>query len=116
MPATSQQDKVQVDCPQCGHSQLEPRIAYSTNCKKCGGHIRVQDVLKPAKKKAAYKSPEADQAKKRIKCFDCGADLDVVASAQSTMCKKCSRYMDLKDYHIANAVSKNFKTKGAFVI
>ena len=32
------------------------------------------------------------------------------------MCKKCSRYIDLKDYRIANAVSKNFKTKGSFVI
>ena len=32
------------------------------------------------------------------------------------MCKRCSRYVDLKDYHITNAVSKNFKTKGAFVV
>lgn len=32
------------------------------------------------------------------------------------MCKRCSRHIDLRDYHIANAVSKNFKTKGAFVI
>ena len=32
------------------------------------------------------------------------------------MCKRCSCYIDLHDYHIANAVSKNFKTKGAFVI
>ena len=32
------------------------------------------------------------------------------------MCKRCSRYVDLKDYHIVSAVCKNFKTKGAFVI
>ena len=32
------------------------------------------------------------------------------------MCKKCSSYIDLHDYSINNAVSKNFKTKGAFVI
>lgn len=32
------------------------------------------------------------------------------------MCKRCSAYIDLKDYRITNAVSKNFKTKGAFVI
>jgi len=32
------------------------------------------------------------------------------------MCKRCSQYIDLKDYHIANAVSKNFKTKGSFAI
>ena len=32
------------------------------------------------------------------------------------MCKRCSRYIDMKDYVINSAVSKNFKTKGSFVI
>ena len=32
------------------------------------------------------------------------------------MCKRCSRYIDLKDYNITSAVSKNFKTKGSFTI
>src|SRR5204863_603339 len=54
--------------------------------------------------------------RRRIDCFDCGAELEVPVSAESTMCKKCSRYIDLKDYQINNAVSKNFKTKGSFVI
>lgn len=40
----------------------------------------------------------------------------MAVSAESTMCRRCSRYVDLKDYHIANAVSKNFRTKGAFVV
>ena len=54
--------------------------------------------------------------RKRITCFECGAELEVAATAESTMCKRCSRYVDLKDYHITSAISKNFKTKGAFVI
>jgi len=32
------------------------------------------------------------------------------------MCKRCSQYVDLKDYRINSAVSKNFKTKGSFVL
>ena len=32
------------------------------------------------------------------------------------MCKKCSSHVDLRDYHITNATSRNFKTKGRFVI
>ncbi len=32
------------------------------------------------------------------------------------MCKRCSCYIDLKDYTITSAVSKNFKTKGSFTI
>jgi len=112
MPA-SKQDKVLVACPHCGHEQPEPRTAFSTVCKKCRKHFHVQEILehKPARR-AVEHVPE----RRRITCFDCGAELEVALSAESTMCKRCSRYVDLKDYHITNAVSKNFKTKGAFVL
>jgi cytoskeletal protein CcmA (bactofilin family) len=105
------QDKVKVECPHCGHSQAEPRSCFSTVCKKCGGHYHVQDALKPARK-AAGPAPE----RRHIRCFECGAELEAPVTAQSTMCKRCSRYIDLNDYHIANAVSKNFKTKGSFAV
>ena len=105
------QDKILVICPHCGHPQAEPRTAFSTVCKKCSRNFRVQEALHPVKK-----APELLPEQKRIICFECGAELVVSTSAQSTMCKRCSRYMDLKDYVINNAVSKNFKTKGAFSI
>ena len=38
------------------------------------------------------------------------------ASAQSSMCKRCSSHIDLRDYAITTTVSKNFRTKGRFVI
>jgi cytoskeletal protein CcmA (bactofilin family)/DNA-directed RNA polymerase subunit RPC12/RpoP len=110
MPA-SKQDKVLVACPHCGHEQPEPRTAFSTVCKNCRKHFHVQKVLNPAPK-AVERAPE----RRRITCFDCGTELEVALSAESTMCKRCSSYVDLQDYHIANAVSKNFKTKGAFVV
>ena len=113
MPA-SKQDKVLVACPHCGHEQPEPRTAFSTVCKNCRKHFHVQEILnlKPARKTVE----RAPAARRRITCFDCGAELEVALSAESTMCKRCSSYVDLKDYHITNAVSKNFKTKGAFVL
>lgn len=110
MPA-SKQDKVQVACPHCGHLQLEPSTAFSTVCKKCHGHFRLGEILRPAPKPR-----ERVPDQKHVTCFECGAELEVPASAQSTMCKRCSRYMDLKDYVIDKAVSKNFKTKGSFTI
>lgn len=62
------------------------------------------------------KVPERALERRRVICFECGAELDVPASAESTMCKRCSRYVDLHNYRITHAVAKNFKTKGAFVI
>ena len=108
---------MEVACPHCGHSQKEPRTAISTNCRKCGGHFLLEEVLKPARR-APKSAPVKKTApeRRKISCFECGEDLEVALTAQSTMCKRCSQYIDLKDYHIANAVSKNFKTKGRFLI
>jgi len=110
MPA-KKQGTVKVACPHCGHQQAEPATGYSTNCKQCGQYFRVQESLKPARR-AAEKGPE----QRRLNCLDCGAELQVPVSAQSSVCKHCSSYLDLRDYKITTAVSKNYKTAGAFVV
>lgn len=110
MPA-QQQDKALVVCPHCGHQQSEPRRAISSNCRQCGKYFGVQELLRPARKVSA-KAP----GQKRITCFDCGVEQDVPTAAKSAMCKRCSSYIDLQDYTINNAVSKNFRTKGRFVV
>jgi cytoskeletal protein CcmA (bactofilin family) len=107
----SKQEKVPVPCPHCGHSQLVPPTAVSTVCKECGQHFHVQDALKPKARKVT-KAPEL----RTIHCFDCGTELKVPVAAESTMCKRCSTHIDLRDYSFANAVSKNFRTKGSFVV
>ena len=110
MPAKSQ-SKAKVVCPHCGHQQMEPRQAVSTNCQKCGQYLRVQELLNPTRK-AEAKAVE----QRRVACFDCGTEQEVPTAAKSAMCKRCSSYIDLQDYTINNAVSKNFKTKGRFVV
>ncbi len=110
-PLVSKQGQAPLTCPRCGHEQTVSRAAFSAVCKKCGQYLRVQELLNPAPK-----APEAAPEQKHIACFDCGAEFDVPITAQSTMCKKCSCYIDLHDYNITSAVSKNFKTKGKFVI
>src|SRR5439155_8629971 len=62
------------------------------------------------------KVQEIPKDQKQITCFKCGEALSVPPTAQSTMCKRCSSHVDLRDYQITNAASKNFKTKGRFVI
>ena len=111
MPAL-QQNKAPVICPKCGHTQHEPRAVYSTVCKRCGQHFRVEEVIKQAAGKVQLPHVELE----RVSCFQCGTTLDVSVNAQSTMCKRCSCHIDLRDYHIVNTVSRNFKTKGLMVI
>lgn len=104
-------DQVLVACPHCGHKQREARSAFSTICKECGKHFRLQEILSPAPKGA-----ERGPALRHVTCFDCGTGLDVPVSAMSTMCKRCGRHVDLHDHIITAAVSKNFRTKGRFVV
>src|SRR3954470_19957641 len=110
MPANKQETALVV-CPHCGNQQPEPRLAISSNCRKCGHYLQVQQLLHPTRK-AEAKAPE----QKRVTCFDCGTELEVPVAAKSAMCKRCSSYIDLQDYTINNAVSKNFKTNGRFVV
>ncbi len=98
-------------CPSCGHTQPEPPSAYSTICKKCHQHFRVQEALHPA---LAPLKPALEQ--KHVHCFQCGTQLDVPLAAASTMCKRCGSHVDLSDYRIAHTVSKNFRTHGRLVI
>jgi cytoskeletal protein CcmA (bactofilin family) len=114
MPA-KKQDKILLTCPHCGHPQQEPRAVISTVCKNCNRYFRADEVGKPVSKGKA-KAPERTKDLKHLTCFECGTELETAVSAQSTMCKRCSAHIDLRDYHINNAVSKNFKTKGQFFI
>jgi cytoskeletal protein CcmA (bactofilin family) len=113
LPATpsAKLQMVSVACPKCGHTQAEPRSAYSTICKKCRQHFRVQEALHPEPKAV---QPVLEQ--KRVRCFQCGIELDVPLAATSSMCKKCGSYVDLSDYRITQTVSKNFRTHGQLVI
>ena len=104
-------DAVLVACPKCGHQQPEPRTAYSTLCKKCRAHFRIEETVRPA-----AKPPKPAFEVRQIRCFQCEAELEVPVAAESTMCKRCSSHVDLRDYQIAQTVSKNFRTYGRLVI
>jgi cytoskeletal protein CcmA (bactofilin family) len=51
-----------------------------------------------------------------VACFDCGTHLNVAVGAQSTMCKKCSSYIDLCDYNVEATVYKRFRTAGCLTV
>src|SRR5262249_5711920 len=107
----SKQKKVSVTCPRCGHEQLEPPGAYSTVCKKCRAHFRLDEV-----NPSAPKLQKAAIEQKRIHCFQCGTDLEVSVAATSTMCKRSTTHVDRSTYQIPNPVSKNFRPFGRLVV
>ena len=109
--APTKKDTVAVACPKCGHIQPEPRGAYSTICKGCREHFRVQETLRPAVPKA-----QSSIEQRQIRCFQCGTELEVAKAAASTMCKRCSSHVDLANYQISQTFSKSFRTHGRLVL
>jgi cytoskeletal protein CcmA (bactofilin family)/uncharacterized CHY-type Zn-finger protein len=109
--AASKKDTVAVACPKCGHVQPEPKTAYSSICKKCHEHIRIEEALRPAARPTKQSIEQ-----RRIRCFQCGTELDVAKAAASTMCKRCSSHIDLADYQITQTFSKSFRTHGRLVL
>lgn len=113
-------NRVPITCSTCGHVQKEPQAVISTVCRKCGAHIQVRggaaaDWLVP-RPLGGLEKPKHAVDLVEVRCFTCGTVLAVPASAESTMCKRCSSHLDLRDYSINEAVSKNFRTHGRFVV
>jgi cytoskeletal protein CcmA (bactofilin family) len=111
--AAAKQKTISATCPKCGHVQAEPRSAYSTICKECHSHFRLEE-----EKDQGPKGPKPKQEieRKQVTCFQCGTELEVPTAAESTMCKRCSSHVDLRDYQITQTVSKNFRTHGRLVL
>jgi len=72
--------------------------------------------VRAAGPKPAGARAEAPRGGRHVTCFQCGTELAVPPSAQSTMCKRCSAHVDLRDYEFTATESKNYKTKGRGVL
>jgi cytoskeletal protein CcmA (bactofilin family) len=107
----SKRDRIPVTCPRCGHLQLEPRTGYSTICKECHQHFRLEEVRRLP---AQPVKPPIEQ--RLVRCFHCHTELAVPVTAVSTLCKRCGSHVDLAHYRIRQSVSKNFRTHGRLVI
>jgi cytoskeletal protein CcmA (bactofilin family) len=112
--AASKSKTISATCPKCGHEQQEPRGSYSTICKKCRSHFRLEEEAPKTSK--VPKAPKPTIEFRRISCFQCGTELEVPTAAESTMCKRCSSHVDLRDYLITQTISKNFRTYGRLVV
>jgi len=103
MPVLNQ-NRCVVTCPRCGNRQPGHGTFYPNVCRSCGYRF------------LSGFSPEPVVPQRTITCFDCGASLHVALGALTTLCKKCSSHIDLRDYHITSTVFQHFKTQGKVVI
>ncbi len=53
---------------------------------------------------------------RRIRCFQCRHTQIVSTSATSTICPRCSSYIELQSYKISSAFSRTLRTQGEIVV
>ncbi len=114
---------------------MEYAAAKSTMCRQCGSAFQ-PSALKAAeiRLRTPRESPIASVAaavsnaessllhkfdglwqKQRsavVDCFECKTTQEVISSAGSTTCRKCSAHLDLRDYKITQSFSRAIRTHG----
>ena len=150
-----QRHRIEVACPECGHTQIEPALVISTQCRSCRIHFQVRDgvgvprprpmtrlapqrqpgdptptaqVSKPAPAPPRLKPGPAKprsllrrllhptRPPREVLCFGCGHRFHTAADAQSSQCPKCSGYVSLLDYDIAEHWNRRIQTRGNVLI
>lgn len=106
---------------------MEYAAAKSTMCRQCGAHfvpstakveVRLRPKDEPVQATAApsrFRKLEGFWTKHHssiIECFDCRATQEISSAATSTICPKCSKHMDLRDYKITTSFSRSIRTHG----
>lgn len=117
-------EKVGVQCPHCGNSQLESAYAKSTYCRKCSRHF---DIGQPTERSSPEPNPAGSffkrftklvsgQKDRSIYCFGCKTPQIVSSSAKSSLCANCGAYIDLRDFKISTSFSRVIQTQGAVIV
>lgn len=104
---------------------MESVYAKTTICRKCSSHYEIGKVNAPD---AVEKDKPDDSILGRfnkllrrekirsIRCLNCRSPQQVSSFATSSICPHCSSYLELKDFKIATAYSRNITTQGAVFI
>jgi cytoskeletal protein CcmA (bactofilin family) len=106
---------------------MEYAAAKSTMCRQCGAHfvpsapklqVRLRlknEPVEPVADPSLLRKLEGFWSKHHsaiIECFDCKATQEISSAATSTICPKCSKHIDLRDYKITTSFSRSIRTHG----
>jgi cytoskeletal protein CcmA (bactofilin family)/DNA-directed RNA polymerase subunit RPC12/RpoP len=114
--------KEPIQCPHCGHSQLESPYFLSTICSSCGHSIHREDLAKrgKAKKTEAQKKPWLSRwfhkKDREIHCFHCGGNHTVSGYAKTTICPVCSSGIGLRPMLVSVQTSRSIDIRAHLTV
>jgi cytoskeletal protein CcmA (bactofilin family)/predicted RNA-binding Zn-ribbon protein involved in translation (DUF1610 family) len=117
--------RIEVHCPHCGNTQIEPELAKSTYCRKCGGYVQLGKAQKSSGPQGVEKQPSVLQKLENFlgvqrtviaHCFECAGKREIPKSATSTICPQCGAYVDIQDYRVVGNFSRSIRTRGSVIV
>lgn len=117
--------RIEVHCPHCGNTQIEPELAKSTFCRKCGGYVQLATGQKSSGSQGIEKHSSVLQKLEDFlgvqrtvvaHCFECTGKRQIPKSATSTLCPQCGAYIDIQDYRIVGSFSRSIRTRGNVIV
>lgn len=101
---------VEIQCPECGHRQLEPALAISTYCRQCSTHIAIGAEPRP------HPKPRARPALRTVHCYTCGQAHETARDALETLCPHCGAAISLRDMDVAGVSARPVDIRGRLAI
>lgn len=119
--------KKPVRCPHCRQEQEEPVHAYSTYCRSCGQHFRIQgEPVMPRPKDAARQrgpsllervaSKTIKRPPRKVYCYACSTSHETSAYTRQTLCPQCGTAIDLSDLVVDRPVTRRVDTRGDLTV
>ncbi|MFZ5805836.1 MAG: polymer-forming cytoskeletal protein [Verrucomicrobiota bacterium] len=105
--------KKSIQCPYCGHEQMEYPEISGTTCQACSKYIYLS---RPQRRKTSSKIKQIFTQRKEIRCFHCGHIEMVPESSLSWQCTACSGHVDLETHEIQKGCTMNIFTHGGVII
>ena len=103
--------RILIECPACGSEQRSDSEATSAVCRACGGYIRIIAPPEPQPEKKSL-----DILRRDIRCFQCGHEDAIPASAVTWQCVSCTAKVDLSSHRVDRGCGMNIFTYGGFTL
>jgi len=104
--------KIEVNCPECGQTQMESENFISTVCRGCGHYFKSPRAKGSGRRKVRRTAVQ----KRELTCADCGSVQEVAEEAQSSTCLNCGRHLELGHREILGEHLGNLSLEGELKI
>jgi len=104
--------KIEVICPECGHTQQEIASAISSYCRRCSAHLNLEAAPAPHEQ-VVYRTK---MDRKRVLCRACGHLNSVHEVDAHSNCTHCGETLDMQDYHLKREHARLINTYGKVVM